>query len=139
MSHTTPFGRIARPLLTLALLASAGASFAANHSSNIPPTWANEAMRAPVSTVSRAEVLADVQAARRSGALNAFDPLADLGPRADTSQRLLWRVRADAQRLSLAPGLTRAEVRAELDAARRSGELNPFDPLSDLAQTARSR
>ena len=76
---------------------------------------------------------ADLDAARRSGALNAFDSLADLSPRQDVSQRLLWRVRADAQRLSLTPGLTRAEVRAELDAARRSGELNPFDPLADLS------
>ena len=122
-----------RGLLILAASLGASTGFAANHSSNIPPTWANEAMLAPVSGVSRAEVRADLEAARRSGALNAFDSLADLSPRQDVSQRLLWRVRADAQRLSLTPGLTRAEVRAELDAARRSGELNPFDPLADLS------
>ena len=103
---------------------------------NVPPTWANEQIKPFVSTVSRAQVLAEVQAARQAGTLNPYDEMAYSQPQTHTGSlsTVLAQVRQGADRAAATAkatqpegALTRQEVRAELEAARRSGELNPFD------------
>jgi len=122
--------------LTLSLIG--GAAFAQS-SRNVPPTWANEQTPTFVSTVTRAQVLAELQAARQSGDLNTFDNLAYMQPKAvgAPASPVLAQVHEGAQRVAATArsqstdgALTREQVRAELDAARNSGELNPFDNLA---------
>ena len=133
--NKTPFAA----LLGVIALAAAGAALAQS-SRNIPPSWANESMDAPVSTVSRAQVQAELAAARQDGRVNPFDTLAELQPaRTDaTAPTLLAQVREHARRTATADtGLSRAQVREELEAARRSGELDPFDSLVELHRSPR--
>jgi hypothetical protein len=103
---------------------------------NVPPTWANEQIKPFTSTVTRAQVLAEVQAARQAGTLNAYDEMAYSQPKADHGSlvTVLAQVRQGADRAAATAtasqpegALSREQVRAELEAARRSGELNPFD------------
>jgi hypothetical protein len=120
--------------LIVALGLAASASFAQS-SRNVPPSWANEIAQPFVSSVSRAEVQAQVQTARADGTLNAFDSLADLqiARHGETTHPFVALVRDDAGRMSPATGgVSRAQVRAEFEAARRSGAHNPFDSLSEL-------
>ena len=106
----------------LALTLLAGGAMAQSRTA-IPATWANEQEPVFVSTVSRAQVLAEAQAARESGAVNPFDSLAYLSPAVAPST-------AVASVRDGVGALTRQQVRAETDAARRSGEINPFDSLA---------
>jgi len=113
---------------TIAAAAALAFSFvagAAHAQDAIPATWANEQVKPFVSTVSRAQVLAELQAARQSGEVNALAQVREGAANVATTTG----AKTDG-------GLTRAQVRAELDAARRSGELNPFDNLSDLQPVA---
>jgi len=121
-------------LLALSLIAGAAAA-----SDELPLTWANEQAKPFVSTVTRAQVVADMQAARQGGELNAFDNLAYMQPKAAGAplSPVMAELRDGVQRVTIAAKLanpegsrSREEVRAELDAARRSGEMNPFDNLA---------
>jgi len=125
---------------SIAAVAAIAFSFVASAASagqEIPATWANEQVQPFVSTVTRAQVLAELQAARQTGEVNAFDTLAYHQPKsAEQGSTAVAQVREGAGNVAAATGtrtegaLTRAQVRAELDAARRSGELNPFDTLA---------
>ena len=95
--------------------------------------------------VTRAQVQAELAAARADGSLNPFDNLAYMHPQTlgNPGSALLAHVREGAQRVAdtqSGSGLTREQVRAELAAARRSGELNPFDNLDGVTyrQTPRA-
>jgi hypothetical protein len=131
-------------IATAAALAFSFVAGAAHAQDAIPATWANEQVKPFVSTVSRAQVLAELQAARQSGEVNAFDTLAYHQNKAGVANvsTALAQVREGAANVATTTGaktdggLTRAQVRAELEAARRSGELNPFDNLSDLQPVA---
>jgi len=90
--------------------------------------WAQSTSDAnPSGPRTRAAVLAELAAARANGEMNPFDNLAYVTPK--QSPAATYRAPtpvASAQ----GSGLTREEVRAELEAARRSGEINPFDNLA---------
>jgi DNA-binding transcriptional regulator YdaS (Cro superfamily) len=124
-------------LAALALSVLAGAASAGD---NLPLTWANEAAKPVTSTVTREQVRAELDAARQNGQINVFDNLAYMQPTQSTqaAHPVLAQVREGAANVAAATqaksegGLTRAQVRAELEAARRSGELNPFDNLAYL-------
>lgn len=128
----------------IATLALTFIASAASAGQELPRTWANEVEPAFVSTVTREQVRAELDAARANGQLNEFDTLAYHQPAAvsGTAHPVLTQVREGAAQVAAATqakaegGLTRAQVRAELDAARRSGELNPFDTLSYLQPQA---
>lgn len=127
-----------RSIKTIAAAALSLSGLAAFAQDAIPPTWANEQTQPFVSTVSRAQVRAELDAARSNGSLNTFDNLAYMHPQGPgvTLAPVLAQVRDGAQRVAAAQagsGLTRAQVRAELEAARRSGELNPFDNLAYMS------
>ena len=133
MTRTNTFAAVA----ALAFSFVAGAAHAQDA---IPATWANEPVKPFVSTVTRAQVQAELQAARQNGEVNAFDTLAYHQNKAGVASvsTALAQVREGAANVAAATGakadgaLTRAQVRAELDAARRAGELNQFDSLSDV-------
>lgn len=87
--------------------------------------------------VTREQVKAELAAAIADGSLNVFDNLAYMQPKqlGNPGSALLAHVREGAQRVAATQagsGLTREQVRAELAAARRSGELNPFDNLDGV-------
>ena len=87
--------------------------------------------------IARAQVQAELAAARADGSLNPFDNLAYMQPQmlGNPGSALLAHVREGAQRVAATQangGLTREQVKAELAAARRSGELNPFDNLDGV-------
>lgn len=87
--------------------------------------------------VTREQVKAELAAAIANGSLNFFDDLAYMQPQklGNPGSALVAHVREGAQRVAdtqASSGLTREQVRAELAAARRSGELNPFDNLDGI-------
>lgn len=105
----------------------------------IPATWANEIAKPVTSTVSRAQVRAELEAARQAGQLNPFD--GDVHARVNAPVSLptmLARTQQGVERVAAmghsasANGLTREQVRAETIAARKSGEINTFDNLAYL-------
>lgn len=111
----------------------------------IPATWANEVAKPVTSTVSRAEVRADMEAARQSGQLNPFD--SDVHARVNATVQaptMLARTQQGAERVAAlgrqasASGLSREQVRAEFMAARKAGEINTFDNLADLNTSTKS-
>lgn len=82
--------------------------------------------RAFASTLTRAEVMAELARARASGELDGWRERAVDGT---SGSVMATTAGAGAQGRAFAqPGLTRAQVRAELDSARASGELNRFAP-----------
>jgi len=134
--------RTAKTVVAAALAIAAGASFAQS-SRNIPPSWANEDMSVNTHAYSRAQVQAELDAARATGQMDAFDNLAYLKQErvGNPVAPILAKVREGAQAVAATQtgGLSREQVRADLDAARRSGELNPFDNLAYMnGQTGRS-
>ena len=105
----------------------------------LPATWANEVPAPVVSSVSREAVRAQVLATRQAGSGAAFDSLAYLQPGAQTGSPMgmLAQVRDGAEQVAaMRSGISRADVKAALEQARRSGELNPFDNLADLNRQA---
>lgn len=87
--------------------------------------------------VTREQVQAELAAARADGSLNPFDNLAYMQPQAlgNPGSALLAHIREGAHRVAATQtgsGLTREQVKTELAAARRSGELNPFDNLDGI-------
>jgi hypothetical protein len=102
---------------------------------NLPSsTFTNEPEPQPfVSTTTRAQVQAQLAAARQSGEFNDFDAVnhKQLPSASNSLSPILALVRHGADRVAASTannsGVTREQVRAELAAARRSGELNPFD------------
>jgi Domain of unknown function (DUF4148) len=125
--------RTAKTVIAAALAIVAGASFAQS-SRNIPTTWANEDMSVNTYVNTRAQVQAELAAARADGRLDTFDNLAYLKQErvGNPVAPILAKVREGAQAIAATQtgGLSREQVRADLDAARRSGELNPFDNLA---------
>ena len=110
-----------------------------------PATWANEQTpSATASATTREEVRAGIVAARQAGLLNPFDTDVQARAPINGAATALAKAPSAAQPVVAAKaapattGLTRAEVRAELEAARRSGELNPFDNLAYLAAPTQS-
>lgn len=83
--------------------------------------------------VTREQVKAELAAAIADGSLNFFDSLAYMYPQQQQTHAgttLLAGIQEGAQRVAATQsgsGVSREQVRAELAAARRSGELNPFD------------
>lgn len=69
--------RTVKTVFAATLAIAVGASVAQT-SRNIPTSWANEDMSVNTYVNTRAQVQADLDAARRSGELNAFDNLADM-------------------------------------------------------------
>lgn len=122
----------------LAALALSFVAGAASAGDKLPLTWANEVEKPFTSTVTREQVRAELEAARLNGQINSFDNLAYMQPTsvANPVHPVLAQVREGVANVAAATqaksegGLTRAQVRAEVEAARRSGELNPFDTLS---------
>jgi DNA-binding transcriptional regulator YdaS (Cro superfamily) len=112
----------------------------------IPATWANEVAKPVTSTVSRAEVRAEMEAARQAGLLNPFD--SDLNVRVNapfSAPTLLARTQQGADRVAAlsrnaaaTSELSREQVRAEVIAAHKSGEINTFDNLAYLSAPAKS-
>lgn len=134
-----------RTATLIAAAAIAVLSNAALAQDAIPATWANEVAKPVTSTVSRAEVRADMEAARQSGQLNPFD--SDVHARVNATVQMptmLARTQQGAERVatlsrpSTASGLSREQVRAEFVAARKAGEINTFDNLADLNTSAKS-
>jgi hypothetical protein len=87
--------------------------------------------------VTREQVKAELAAAIANGQVNFFDDLAYMQPlrTGNPASAVLAHVREGAQRVAATQagsGLTREQVKAELAAARRSGELNPFDNLDGV-------
>jgi hypothetical protein len=87
--------------------------------------------------VTREQVKAELAAAIANGQVNFFDDLAYMQPlrTGNPASAVLAHVREGAQRVAATQagsGLTRKQVKAELAAARRSGELNPFDNLDGV-------
>jgi len=87
--------------------------------------------------VTREQVKAELAAAIADGSVNFFDNLAYMQPQqlGNPGSALLAHVREGAQRVAATQagsGLTREQVRADLAAARRNGELNPFDNLDGI-------
>ena len=105
-----------------------------------PATWANEQTpSATASATTREAVRADIVAARQAGLLNPFDTDVQARAPINGSATALAKAPSVAQPVAAAKaGLTRADVRAELEAARRSGELNAFDNLAYLAAPTQS-
>ena len=134
--------RTAQAFIAAALTVVAGASFAQS-SRNIPPSWANEQAQPFTSTVTRAQVQAELAAARNSGEINQFDSLAYLSEthQANPVAAIVATVRDGATKVAAtqAGGVTRDQVKAELAAARASGELNPFDNLAYMNRNAGTR
>ena len=107
-----------------------------------PATWANEQTpSATASNTTREAVRAEIVAARQAGQLNPFDT--DVVARAPINRAPTALAQAPSAKpvvaAQSASGLTRAEVRAELAAARRAGEVNVFDNLADLAAPSQNR
>lgn len=116
---------------------------AAASAQSTPVEWnydaQSQAQPAAVSTLSRAQVRAEVEAALRNHEINSFDSLAYMQPAAQAHpvSAILALVHQGKSQVAAtttgsptAGSPTRQQVRAELDAARRSGELNPFDSLA---------
>lgn len=87
--------------------------------------------------VTREQVKAELAAAIANGQINFFDDLAYMQPQriGQPGSALLAHIRDGAQRVAATQagsGRTREQVKAELAAARRSGELNPFDNLDGV-------
>ncbi|MDZ7812456.1 MAG: DUF4148 domain-containing protein [Ideonella sp.] len=108
----------------------------------IPATWANEVAKPVTSMISRAEVRAELEAARHAGLLNPFD--ADVHVRVNAPLQvptMLARMQQGAERAAAlsssatSSGLSREQVRAEVMAAHLSGEINTFDNLAYLSAT----
>jgi len=112
--------------LIAATLSLAGLSaFAQSYADHIGPNAALDAqVPAPVSTLSRDAVKADLAAALANGSLDRFDVAGVKAPKAAPAT-LLAQVRSQADQLGSAGGLTREDVRAQVLAARRAGELDP--------------
>ena len=134
--------RLSAIVAAAALTLMAGAASAQEAT---PATWANEQTpSAGASATTREAVRAEIVAARQAGQLNPFDT--DVAARAPINGAPTALAQApSAKPVAAAPkaatastGLTRAEVRAELEAARRSGELNEFDNLAYLAAPSQS-
>ncbi|MBN8487166.1 MAG: DUF4148 domain-containing protein [Burkholderiales bacterium] len=134
--------RSTHTVIAAALALVAGASYA-QAGRNIPPTWANEDMSVNTFVNTRAQVQAELAAARANGQMDSFDNLAYLkqDPVGNPVAPILAKVRAGAERVAAtqSSGLTREQVRADLDAARRSGELNAFDNLAYMNSQGGSR
>ncbi|MBQ0960582.1 DUF4148 domain-containing protein [Ideonella sp. 4Y11] len=130
--------RTVKTVFAAALAIAAGASFAQS-SRNIPTSWANEDMSVNTYVNTRAQVQAELAAARANGQMDTFDNLAYLKQErvGNPVAPILAKVREGAQAVAATQtsGLTREQVRAELDAARRSGEFNPFDNLAYMNST----
>lgn len=133
---------------TATLIAAAALTFlgtTAMAQDAIPATWANEVAKPVTSTVSRAEVRAGIEAARQAGELNPFD--SDVQTRVYApigSTTLLARTQQGAERVAQlaknhnASGLSREQMRADVIAARKAGELNTFDNLAYLNAPVKS-
>jgi hypothetical protein len=134
--------RTARTFIAAALTIAAGASFAQS-SRNIPPSWANEEMKPFTSTVSREQVQAELAAARANGTVDQFDSLAYLKQDhlGNPVAVAVAKVREGASKVAATQtsGISREQVRAEVEAARASGELNPFDNLAYMNTSAPAR
>jgi hypothetical protein len=134
--------RTARTFIAAALTIAAGASFAQS-SRNIPPSWANEEMKPFTSTVSREQVQAELAAARANGTVDQFDSLAYLKQDhlGNPVAVAVAKVREGAAKVAATQtsGISREQVRAEVEAARASGELNPFDNLAYMNTSAPAR
>ena len=114
--------RTTRTLLVATLALAAGASFAQS-SRNVPPSWANEQAQPFTSVLSRAEVMADISAARHDGRLDAFDADAafvasDPAYIASTYAATTSDYPYNRVAVNTTTPLTRAEVTAELNTAR---------------------
>ena len=117
----------------IATLAAALLSGAALAQEAIPATFPVQPAPAATSQTTRAAVLAEVAAARAAGQLDPFDSDAHLRPPVNGVPTFIARwFQPDAAPVH-AEGRSRAEVRAEVAAARRAGQLDPFNPLADLA------
>lgn len=134
--------RTARTFIAAALTIAAGASFAQS-SRNIPPSWANEEMKPFTSTVSREQVQAELAAARANGTVDQFDSLAYLKQDhlGNPVAAAVAKVREGASKVAATQtsGISREQVRAEVEAARANGELNPFDNLAYMNTSAPAR
>lgn len=134
--------RTVKTAFAAALVIAAGASFAQS-SRNIPTTWANEDMSVNTHVATRAQVQAELAAARANGQMDSFDNLAYMKQErvGNPVAPILAKVREGAERVAATQtgGLTREQVRAEFDAARRSGEYNPFDNLSYMHDSTARR
>jgi len=112
---------------TLSAIAFTLASGAALAQEAIPAQW-NSAYTPDVSVQqtgkSRAEVVAEMLAARQAGELSRYDH--DSYSPVQLAQPLT-RTAASPAKGSTVGAVSRADVRAEFLAARRSGEISPFD------------
>lgn len=94
---------------------------------------ARYAAKAPVSTLTRADVLADLQNAKRTGNLMASTQVSvDFGNAVPAKLNEIFPARYPA--VAAAPVKTRAQVRDELAEAQRTGDM-PADNLLSLVLT----
>lgn len=150
--------RFSTTLIAAALTVAAGASFAqsattpvtreqvraeleaARRSGALNPFDSEAALQTRMTTqASREQVRNEVVTARRAGEVNPFDSEAALQAKAPSAPMspVVATVRTGADRLAAQPtgSVTREQVRAELEAARRSGALNPFDTEASSGST----
>src|SRR5574343_1994145 len=108
-----------------------------------PPSWANEEMKPFTSTVSREQVQAELAAARANGTVDQFDSLAYLKQDhlGNPVAVAVAKVSEGASKVAATQtsGISREQVRAEVEAARANGELNPFDNLAYMNTSAPAR
>lgn len=110
-------------------VAIAGGAFAQNVERNVFDTETYQRMPAAQSNVSRDAVRAEFIAQREAKNIAEFSPQAwYFAQNNDSAPALVALFSSKAQPVvASAQGRTRAEVRAEVLAARASGEMNPFD------------
>lgn len=111
-------------------LTVAGGAFAQNVERNVFDTETYQRMPAAGSTVSRDAVRAEYIAQRDAKGISEFRPHAWYFAQMNDSAPALMALfspKAEQAPVAKAEGRTRAEVRAEVLAARANGELNNFD------------